>query len=117
MKGSSRESNMPLIFRESSVNEITGRNGGEESTRFLEVATGRVKELLYENYAGKGKERFWIAADTPEEYCIQVTAEKFNHDTELWELRDGVKDNHLLDCEVNLYAAATHQGYMVKVNE
>jgi len=102
---------MDYIFRRTSVDLTTGnRKAGADSIDLIMIDTWAVKANLVERMGGQAAAKFWIPFDTSPEDAKQLTSERYNVEKDRWEPRPGHKDNHLFDCEVMLYAAATANG-------
>lgn len=120
-KGSSAA--LDSMFRETVIELQTGWRIGQQATSVAQVLlnTGAAKmDLLdriqkMERHAegkmaeGETVTPWWIPGNMPSgkaNYCGQVTAERFNAETGLWELRPGYKHNHALDVECMAWIAA-----------
>lgn len=105
----------PGFIRETSRELDSGRRKPDSpsSVTCLELNVSAAKHNLMDKFRGqncKGS-RWYIAANTPEEYGKQVTAERYNPEKDAWEIRKGSKGNHLFDCEVMNYIGAWSNGF------
>lgn len=106
----------PGFIRETARELDSGKRKADSpsSVQCLELNVSAAKMNLIDKFRGEKckSPRWFIAANTPEIYGKQVTAERYNPEKDAWEMRPGAgKDNHLFDCEVMNYIGAWANGF------